>query len=194
MPENRFAIGSAGKPWQFCFMIWYILISLFVALLLWLLLGPVIIFLNTDTNHYHIWLPGIFKVVMVPSPELFYLRGWIFFVPYKYDPFKAKKSKKKKKPAKPVKKRRTKNITGNIQTIMDAVRSFRIRKLFLDLDTDDFMLNAWLVPVFSHINTENIRMRVNFEGSSSLLLDLRLRLGNILWILIRNKYKSIINL
>lgn len=175
-------------------MIWYIIVSLLIALLLWLLLGPVIIFFNTDTNHYYLALPGIFKAVVVPSTDLFHIRGWIFFIPFKYHPFKGKKRKRKKKPEKLKKKVKPRKLSGNIQMIIDAVRSFRIRKLFLDLDTDDFILNASLVPVFSYINSENIRMRVNFVGNSSLLLDLRIRLGALVWVLIRNKYKSFINL
>ncbi len=176
---------------QFCFMIWYILISLFVALLLWILLGPVIIFLNTDTNRYLLVLPGVIKLVLVPNAELFHIRGWVFFIPFKYNPFKGRK---KEKPEKPKIKAKPRKLSGNIQMMIDAVRSFRIKKLFLDFDTDDFILNAWLVPAFSYVNSENIRMRVNFEGNSSLILDLRLRLGALLWILIRNKYKSFFNL
>jgi len=69
--------------------------------------------------------------------------------------------------------------------IPDWIRLFRIRKLHLDLDTDDTIMNAWLVPVFSIVNTQNIQVRVNFEGISSLTLDLRTRLGSLLWIFIR---------
>ena len=77
---------------------------------------------------------------------------------------------------------------------MDALGSFRIRKLHLDLDTDDFMLNAWLVPVFSMVNSKDIQMRVNFDGNSSLLLDLRIHLGSLLWIFIKSRYRTFINL
>lgn len=175
-------------------MIWYILILLFLALLLWILFGPVILFLNTDASHYHLVLPGIFKLGVVPSPELFHVRGWIFFIPFKYRPFQAKKGKGKEKPEGLPKKKKPRALSGNLQILMDAVRSLRIRKLYLDLDTDDFSINAWLVPAFSMVNSGNIRLRVNFEGKSSLLLDLRMRLGTLLWIFIRNKYKSFINL
>jgi hypothetical protein len=171
-------------------MIWLIVISFLLALFLWLLLGPIIIFLNTDTNSYYFVLPGIFRAVLVPSEELFHIRGWILFIPFKYDPFRKKKEAKTPKRQKHGQKRTPKKISGNIQLLVDAVRSFRIRKLLLDVDTDDVILNAWLVPVFTCINSENIRMRINFEGRASLLLDLRLRLGTLLWIFIRNKYKS----
>jgi hypothetical protein len=74
-----------------------------------------------------------------------------------------------------------------------ALRSFRIKRLEADIDTDDFTLNAWLVPVFSAVNGENVHLQVNFEGHQSLLLDLRVTLGSILWNIIRVKYKSITN-
>jgi hypothetical protein len=175
-------------------MILYIVISFFIALLLWILFCPVIIFVNTVNNQYHLMLPGIFKAVVVPSPELFYVRGWIFFIPFKYHPFRGKRKKKKEKPEKKPKKKRPRRIGGNVRLLTDAVASFRIRKLRLDLDTDDFMLNAWLVPAFSLVNSKNIQMRVNFEGNSSLLLELRIHLGSLLWIFIRNRYRTFINL
>ena len=172
----------------------FIVISLFIALLLWILLGPVILFLNTDTNRYLLVLPGIFKMVVIPSAEIFHIRGWIFFIPFKYKPFQDRTGKRKEKPKKPRKKWKLKKFAGGKQIINDVARSLRIRKLSLDIDTDDFILNAWLVPVFSMVNTRDIQMRVNFEGTSSLLLDLRTRLGTLLWIVIKIKYRSFINL
>jgi len=139
-------------------------------------------------------LPGIFKAVVVPSEEIFHIRGWIFFIPFRFNPFLAKTGKSKAKPKKPGGKRRLIKFSEGKQIISYVVRSIRIRKLLLDIDTDDFMLNAWLVPAFSMVNSRDIQMRVNFEGTSSLLLDLRTRLGTLLWIVIKIKYRSFINL
>ncbi len=175
-------------------MIWYIVISFMLAFLLWILLGPVILFLNTHTKRYFLGLPGIFKVAVVPSEALFHIRGWIFFIPYKYDPFQGKKEKGKEKPVRREWMRGLVKLRGSSQMLIDTTHAFRIRKLHLDLDTDDFMLNAWLVPVFSQVSSGHIRMRVNFEGTSSLILDVRTRLGSLLWILIKHKYKSFFNL
>lgn len=172
-------------------MILIVIISIFVALLLWILFVPVSLFLDTDTNRYYLVLPGIFKAVVVPSTEIFHIRVWIFFIPFRFNPFKDKTGRRKGKYKKPSKKWRLKKFAEGRQIISDAVRSIRIRKLLLDIDTDDFMLNAWLVPAFSMVNSRDIQMRVNFEGTSSLFLDLRTRLGNLLWIVIRNKYKSL---
>ncbi len=171
-------------------MIWYILISLFLAFLLWLLFVPVIIYTHTDRNRYLLTLPGIFRAVVVPDKGLFRIKGWIFFIPFSFNPFREYKRKRKSKPA--VKKNR-KLSWGNFRMMRGALGAFRIRRLEADIDTDDFTMNAWLVPAFSAVNGENIHLQVNFEGHQSLLLDLRVTLGALLWALMRSKYKSIIN-
>lgn len=171
-------------------MIWYILISLLLIFLLWLLLVPVILYTNTDRNRYLLTLPGIFRVVVVPANGLFHIRGWIFFIPFRFNPFKPGKKKERKKPRR---KKKIKWRSGNFRMMRGALRAFRVKRLEADIDTDDFTLNAWLVPAFSMINGENIRLQVNFEGHQSLLLDLRVTLGALLWIIITTKYKSFTN-
>ena len=169
-------------------MFWYIFISVILLTLLWILFGPVIIFINTDRNLYHVSLPGIFRASLVPSDELFYLRFWIFFLPYTFHPFRSRRKGKKKGSARVPRKRSRRKIRGGIKTAADAVRSFRIRRLRMDIDTDDFMLNAWLIPAFSMVNNENLQLRVNFEGNLSLQLDMRTRIGTLLWIFIKNRF------
>jgi len=75
----------------------------------------------------------------------------------------------------------------------NMLHAFRIRKLDMDIDTNDFTLNAWLIPAFAAANSENIRLRANFEGNNTMLLDLRTRLGAVLWAFIKTKYKSMLN-
>jgi len=174
-------------------MIWMILISFLFFLLLWILVVPVIVFLDTDRNRYFLTLPGIFRVVAVPAEGLFHIRIWVFFVPFTFNPFRSKPEKKKKEA---IKERtaaigKLKGGLGKGKLAIKALRAFRIRRLELDVDTDDFVLNAWLIPVFSAVNSDNIQMRVNFAGQASLLFDLRFSIGSLLWILITNKIKSI---
>lgn len=83
--------------------------------------------------------------------------------------------------------------SGNFQMMRGALRAFRIKRLEAEIDTDDFTLNAWLVPAFSMVNGENIHLQVNFEGHQSLVLDLRFTLGALLWMIIKTKYNSFIN-
>lgn len=174
-------------------MIWLIVIGGFVAGLVWILAGPVILFVNTRTNRYHVALPGIFRAAVIPSGEWFKIRAWILFIPFTFDPFTGKKKRAEKDEDKP--KRRGGLLRGmkGLPMLKDTAGSFRIRRLYLDVDTDDVILNAWLIPAFSAVNGNNIRMRVNFEGHSSLLLDLRTHLGALLWIFIKNQYRSMFN-
>jgi len=167
-------------------MIWNILILMLLIFLFWLLLMPVILYTNTDRNRYLLTLPGIFRAVVVPDDGLFHIRGWIFFIPFKFNPFVQRKKKEKRKPRK---KKKSVWRSGNLRTMRGALRAFRIRRLEADIDTDDFTMNAWLVPVFSAVNEENICLRVNFEGHQSLLLDLRFTLGALLLNVIKAKYR-----
>jgi hypothetical protein len=171
-------------------MIWYILISLLFAFLLWILLVPVIIYTHTGRNRYFLTLPGIFKAVLVPDDALFHIRGWVLFIPFKYRPFKhgrRKKGRKKEKNRNRKIKKRTWH-SGNLRIMKGALSSFRIKRLEADIDTDDFTLNAWLVPVFSAVNGKKVQLQVNFEGHQSLLLDLRVTLGLLLWNILISKY------
>ncbi|MFO7935771.1 MAG: hypothetical protein R6U78_17035, partial [Bacteroidales bacterium] len=119
--------------------------------------------------------------------------GRIFFVPYRFNPFRTgKKSRKEKDKKRPTKKKRSLNISRGSKMFRSAVRAFRIRKLRLDIDTDDFLLNAWLIPAFSMVNSGNIRMSANFNGDFSLLLDVRTRICVLLWIVIKYRIKSIL--
>lgn len=154
--------------------------------LLWLLLVPVILYTDTIRNRYVVTLPGIIRVRLVSSETLFYIRAWIFFVPFRIDPFRARKEKsksweKKKRQRKPVK-------VGGLKSMLGAVR---VRKLEMDLDTDDYSLNAWLIPAFSLVNGGNINMQVNFEGRASLVMDLRTRIGTLLWKYSQYRYQSL---
>lgn len=203
---------SRYMPRYFYGMIGIILIILLAGLLAWSLFGPLILYLDTETGDYHLSLPGIIRVALVPSQELFQVRGWIFFIPLRFNPFspgkawgKKKAGKGEEKPGKGDKKGAgdsrggkkgsfLKLRKGTFRIGRDVLRAIRIRRLRLDLDTDDFILNAWLVPAFSMVNGGNIRMTVNFEGRASLLLDLRTRLGSLAWIFIKNQYRSMFNL
>jgi hypothetical protein len=174
-------------------MVWIILLIFFSFFLLWLLLVPLVIFVDTVSNRYCLTLPGIFRAMVVPSGELFQVKGWILFIPYRFNPFKMRRRKRKEKNTVRKKRKKFRVPKGGIGMAGDMIRTIRIRALDLNIDTDDFMLNAWLVPAFSFINTPNTRLRVNFEGDATLLLDMRIRLGALLWAFIRNRYKSFIN-
>ena len=61
------------------------------------------------------------------------------------------------------------------------MRQFRIREFKLILDTDDFILNAYLTPVFEIISgLTRWRMRINFNGRNELKFSGDIRIFNAL--------------
>ncbi len=169
-------------------MIGYIIIALILLLLCWILFVPVMVRINSHTGYLGITLPGIFNGYLVPGDERFRIRIWIFFIPIQIDPFKPGKNRRnpKKKPSR--KKRQWFNRLGNGKQFKKVSRAIWIRKLDLDIDTDDVMLNASLVPAFTMINANSrLNMQVNFEGTLYLDLDVRTRLSMLLWILLTNR-------
>lgn len=151
---------------------------------------PVILYADTERERYLLSLPGMFKAVVVPHAGLFQIRGWILFIPFRFRPFEPRK--RKEKPEEGKKKKRTRRF-AKPGMIRGALRAFRIRRLEANMDTENFTWNAWLVPAFSALNGGNIHLQVNFEGHQSLMLDLRVTLGSLLWNMIKAKYKSVTN-
>ena len=174
-------------------MFWYILIALILFTLLWILFVPVIVFLDTQGNRYSMTLPGIFHARLVPTAELFMIRGSVFFIPYRFNPFKIRRKAVKEAKEKTKRKKRSFKASEGLSLGRNMLHAIRIRKLHLDVDTDDFTLNAWLIPIFSAVNSENIRLQANFEGNATLLLDLRTSLGALIWAFLKSKYNSTSN-
>ncbi len=164
-------------------MIWYILIALFAVLLLWILLGPVTITMDTSRNLYRFMLPGIVSARAVPTAEFFLIRCRILFIPFTIDPLRmGKQTESRKEKTEKKKKRNRSSGRKLLKKFRNVSRAIRLRRFELDIDTDDFLLNAWLVPAFTAANNyRNVQMQVNFEGNLFMHLDLRTRIAALLW-------------
>ena len=173
-------------------MILWIIISALALFLLWFLFAPLIIRVDSDNQRYSLSLPGIFKALVVPDDDLFHIRLWVLFIPIKLDPL-GKSMKRAEGPAKKKKKRKrdlSKLMRARLIALKEVYRSFRLKKLRLNLDTDDFIVNSHLVPVFTTINNQNVNLTVNYEGDISLFMVLKNRIVSLLWIGIKYLYRT----
>ena len=59
--------------------------------------------------------------------------------------------------------------------------SFKVKYLYLDLDTDDYVLNGLLYPAALMLSRENARFGINFAGLAQLQLLVENRLRRILF-------------
>jgi hypothetical protein len=82
---------------------------------------------------------------------------------------------------KAVKKR--KRSTGNARLagrFFRVLLSFRVRKLALDVDTGNYMGNAFLHPLFYFLSGPNRVLAVNYRGRNRAEVEVRNRLGRML--------------
>ncbi len=172
-----------------------IICIIILSFLTWVLISPIRLYINTDTKKYFIELKGIFRVSLVPDKkEIFFLRFRLFFINFNFFPFRTKKKKEKLvKHKKQRKKKRKKTGIKKIRLIIkytwNVLKSFKLRRFNLNIDTDNVILNAFLIPVFIFINRKNIWLNVNYNGELSLILLVENRVINILLVMVRTFLK-----
>ena len=90
---------------------------------------------------------------------------------------KLNNNQQKKKESK--KKKRVKKRMG-FKTLQKLFKSFKVKKLLVDVDTGDCILNAKLYPVFGFLNYYVGSFKVNFEGRNQLVFQMQNRPINII--------------
>ncbi len=66
--------------------------------------------------------------------------------------------------------------------IRRLLRTFRVHRLRLLLDTDDYVLNAYLFPIFQGFSKGNRQLTINFSGRNELALTVTNRIGKVGWV------------
>jgi hypothetical protein len=100
--------------------------------------------------------------------KIFFFRKRIYL-----DPFKATS---KKKITKTLTKKPNKTKWSNkAPKIQRLIRSFKLEKLWINIDTDDYYYNAILYPIFFFIKGKNYRFQINFAGENEFILILKNR-------------------
>jgi hypothetical protein len=60
----------------------------------------------------------------------------------------------------------------SFRRILRLINSFKVNAFKLELDTDDYVLNAWLFPAMELLRYRGVDISVNFNGMSGLRLDI----------------------
>ena len=166
-------------------MVIAVILSVLLLLLLSILLAPIVLNIDTIKNEYYVRVKGLVKASLEPhETEIFRIRVHTFFMNFYVYPLQKKKKKKVKPKEKGIKKFRKK---ANLSKIIRLIRTFKIKRLFLDLDTGDFVWNAKLFPVFVFLNNQIGGMSINFQGRTNLVLQIENKLIYILKELLTRK-------
>jgi len=153
-------------------MLWAILIVLFVSLVIYLLFASLSVFIDTSTDRYYLDLKGIFRIYAEShESEIIILRLNIFFLNFIFYPLRPNK---KKRIATNKKQKKSKSHFTFMQGYR-ILKSCRIKRFFIDVDTGDCIANARLYPAFALLNYRGANFNINFEGRNKLVLHIQNR-------------------
>lgn len=157
-----------------------LIIGMFITgLLLWLLLAPFIITIDNKQQIYELrWLSiGHLKLNFENEQILLQFRLLFYRNIKNIDLFKLMTSKQDIKPKEEKKKKRKKPVSWEKikHKAINLFKSFTLKKLWLNIDTDSYYYNAFLYPVFFFLKGKNYRMNINYQGENELSLVLKNR-------------------
>lgn len=159
-------------------MIYFLLVILLLfSCLLYL---PIQVEVDTEQQVYRAGWRGIISVWGIPEEKrwrwfyrvFFWEREWIAAA---NQPGKETAPQKTKKPA--AKKKRNFSWSQGKLLMCEIFRAIRLERLRIDWDTGDFILNAWLYPVFRVASGGQRYLNINFKGEQILAFRLFTRPG-----------------
>lgn len=149
-----------------------LIVGIFILLFLLIagiLMVPVELYINTTRNQYYLQLKGLARAsVEVDPEEIVRIRVRTFFRNFYFYPLKRiGLSNTKKLDKSKIKKRKNK---VPVRKILRVLNSFKIKKIFVDIDTGNCISNAKLYPAFAFFNYCHRGFNINFEGRNQLVL------------------------
>lgn len=129
------------------------------------------------------WL-GIFGIRAVPEAEKWRLFFRIFFFEKEWFPEKGSPKKGRREPSKKSASKKKKppfSLRQMWQLAKNMFRAVQVKHLKINWDTDDFVQNAWLFPLFQFMSRGNRQLSINFLGRQELAILLQTRLGLLAW-------------
>lgn len=147
---------------------------------LYVLFVPVILYVDTKTNQYYIQIKGLAKAsIESHEKEVIRIRLKVIFLNFYFYPFKDLASNKLKKKDKVVKRKKTKSFS--FRKGISLLKSFKVKRFLLDIDTGNCILNAKWYPLFMFLNHSiGGRFNVNFQTRNQLVLHIQNRPIHIL--------------
>jgi hypothetical protein len=157
-------------------MIAFILVGILLAVFAWLLFWPWVVEVDTARNTYQFYQLGTVRFWLTTGFQP-HLRILGISVPMK--------SGEKERPIKQHAISKKKKRPFHFQHLLDLwngiIHSITVNWFYLDVDTDDVVLNAQLVPAFLWLSRGPIRLTTNFEGRVYSRFRAELKLYRIGW-------------
>ena len=142
---------------------------LLLILIVGMLMVPIELHIDTTIDQYYMQLKGLARAsVEQDDEEVIRIRVSAFFRDFYFYPLKKMGVIKTKKLKKSRGIKRKKKVP--VRNILRVLKSFKIKKLFVDIDTGNCISNAKLYPAFAFLNYYHGGFNINFEGRNQLVL------------------------
>jgi hypothetical protein len=153
-------------------MILTVFVAIFLLLLCWLLLSPLIISIDTRVPVIKV------KWVSIATISLLYQEKWVLKIHVLfYNTIKDLYSLKRKKQAPKNKEvnnktKKTKHPIRVARAIVRVIKSFSMRRWHLTLDTGNYALNGCLYSLYALPSIAN-HIEINFQDKNYLLIKMK---------------------
>jgi hypothetical protein len=169
------------------------IVFVLIMLIVFLLLNPFELHVNTWTGVVYLRWRGIVSARLageVEDPALrLWVMGWRKEIRFlEMGGGSEEKEKSRKKDRKKAKRKRAGWFTWSLA--LRLLRTFRVKTFDLLLDTDDYVMNAFLFPVFSRFSGRSRQLKINFSGRNELVLIVTNRIWDLVWAFIIEMRKS----
>jgi len=152
-----------------------VILSLLLVVLISLLLIPIHVLIDTTKNQYFVQLKGLAKAnILSDRKELVKISVKVLFFKFSFYPLRKKKTSVKERSENKVAQKKS-SQSFKFRKIITLMKSFKIKRLFVNLDTGDCIRNAQMYPLFAFFNYHGGNFNINFEGRNQMVLHLQNR-------------------
>lgn len=152
--------------------------ALILFLFTWILFKPVSIRVDTDCGDYRISQAG---TVSFWLDQDYRPRMSLIGIPFS-PPIRGKEKKQKHEPeVRPRRKRKPFSPRKLYTLVRRIIRALTIKRLIVDLDTDDVVLNAYMTPVFMAVSHGAVSLSANHTGRMRAILHAEIRVYRLVW-------------
>ena len=157
-------------------MVALVILGVILIVFAWLIFWPWVLDVDTTRNSYQFYQMGTVRFWLTWDFQP-HLRILGISIPLK----SGEKERPQKLRTKPKKKKRQIRIQNVLDLWNGIVHSIRVKWFYLDVDTDDVVLNAQLIPAFQGLSRGPVHLTTNFEGRVSSRLRAELKLYRMGW-------------
>jgi len=157
-------------------MAWAIVISLILLAVIYILITPVHLYINSAENQFYIQQRGLGKANLEwDDDEIIRLNTTVFFYRFNVYPLKNSRLLNKGKKDKAPKKTKHKSKRFTFRQGMRLLKTFKVKQLAIDIDTGDYVQNAKMYPLFAFLNYRFGSFNINFEGRNNMAVHIQNR-------------------